>query len=76
VRYFRDSQPEEFAVILKPDGSLHSVWHKLAEEAPGASLDKDQAVAHAEEFSAPGKKTRPAGLVSRWRLIKEAAAPY
>jgi len=50
VRYFRDSQPEEFAVILKPDGSLHSVWHKLAEEAPGASLDKDQAVARAEEF--------------------------
>src|SRR5437879_165556 len=49
-RYFRDSQPEEFAVILKSDGSLHSVWHKLAEEAPGASLDKDQAVARAEEF--------------------------
>jgi hypothetical protein len=50
VRYFRDSQPEEFAVILKPDGSLHSVWHTLAEETPGASLDKDQAVARAEEF--------------------------
>ncbi len=50
VRYFRDNQPEEFAVILKPDGSLHSVWHKLAEETPGASLDKDQAVARAEEF--------------------------
>jgi general stress protein CsbA len=50
VRYFRDSQPEEFAVILKPDGSLHSVWHELAEEMPGASLDKDQAVARAEEF--------------------------
>jgi len=26
------------------------VWHKLAEEAPGASLDKDQALARAEEF--------------------------
>jgi hypothetical protein len=50
VRYFRDSQPEEFAVVLKPDGSLHSVWHKLAEEAPGASLDKDQALARAEGF--------------------------
>src|SRR6266852_3372887 len=50
VRYFRDSQTEEFAVVLKPDGSLHSVWHKLAEEAPGASLDKDQALTRAEEF--------------------------
>jgi membrane protease YdiL (CAAX protease family) len=50
ARYFRDSQPEEFAVVLKPDGSLHSVWHKLAEETPGASLDKDQAVGRAEEF--------------------------
>jgi hypothetical protein len=36
VRYFRDSQPEEFAVILRPDGSPHSVRHILA-EAPGAS---------------------------------------
>ena len=50
VRYFRDSQPEEFAVILKPDGPLHSVWHTLAEETPGASLDKEQALARTEEF--------------------------
>src|SRR5438093_4520964 len=50
VRYFRDSQPEEFAVILKPDGPLHSVWHTLAEETPGASLDKEPALARTEEF--------------------------
>jgi len=30
VRYFRDSQPEEYGVILKPDGSLHSIHHTLA----------------------------------------------
>jgi len=65
VRYFRDSQPEEFAVILKPDGSLHSVWHKLAEEAPGASLDKDQAVARAEEFLRREKKLDLQG----WSLV-------
>src|SRR5713226_9912956 len=45
VRYFRDSQPEEFAVIVRPDGSLHSVRHTLAEETPGASLTKEEAVA-------------------------------
>jgi Type II CAAX prenyl endopeptidase Rce1-like len=50
VRYFRDSQPEEFAVILRPEGSLHSVRHTLAEETPGASLTKEEAVARAEKF--------------------------
>ena len=50
VRYFRDSQPEEFAVILRPGGSLHSVRHTLAEETPGASLTKEEAVARAEKF--------------------------
>jgi len=35
VRYFRDSQPEEFAIVVKPDGTLHSVRHKLAEETAG-----------------------------------------
>ena len=50
VRYFRDSQPEEFAVILRPDGSLHSVRHTFAEETPGASLTKEEAVARAEKF--------------------------
>jgi membrane protease YdiL (CAAX protease family) len=50
VRYFRDNEPEEFAVILKPDGSLHSVRHKLAEATVGAALDTDQAVARATEY--------------------------
>jgi membrane protease YdiL (CAAX protease family) len=50
ARYFLDSQPEEYLVALRPDGSVHSVHHKLAEEAPGASLTKEQAVARAEEF--------------------------
>ena len=50
VRYFRDSQPEEFAVVLKPDGSLHSFHHKLAEAAKGANLSKEEAQAIAENY--------------------------
>src|SRR6266849_2982790 len=66
VRYFRDSQPEEFAVILRPDGSLHSVRHTLAEETPGASLTKEEAVARAERFLRDEKKMD----LSRWNLVE------
>jgi membrane protease YdiL (CAAX protease family) len=50
VRYFRDGQPEEYAVILKPDGMLHSVHHTLAEDAAGASLSKEEAQARASKY--------------------------
>ena len=66
VRYFRDSQPEEFAVILRPDGALHSVHHTLAEETPGASLSKEEAVARAEKFLAEEKKID----LNAWDLIE------
>jgi len=66
IRYFRDSQPEEYAVILKPDGSLHSVRHTLAEAAPGASLPKDEAVACAEKFLREEKKVD----LSQWSLVE------
>jgi hypothetical protein len=66
ARYFRDSQPEEYAVILKPDGSLHSVRHTLAEAAPGASLTKDEAVARAEKFLREEKKID----LSQWTLVE------
>jgi hypothetical protein len=66
VRYFRDSQPEEYALILKPDGSLHSVRHTLAEAAPGASLTKDEAVARAEKFLHDEKKID----LSKWTLVE------
>jgi len=65
VRYFRDSQPEEFAVILRPDGSLHSVRHTLAEETPGASLAKEEAVARAEKFLREEKKLD----LKNWALV-------
>jgi hypothetical protein len=65
VRYFRDSQPEEYAVILRPDGSLHAVRHTLAEEAAGASLTKEEAVARAEKFLREEKKID----LRRWSLV-------
>jgi hypothetical protein len=66
VRFFRDSQPEEFAVILRPDGSLHSVRHILAEDTPGASLTKEEAVARAEKFLREEKKFD----LKEWTLVE------
>ncbi len=50
IRYFRDSQNEEYMVVLKPDGSLHSIHHTVDEKAPGANLSKEEAQARAEAF--------------------------
>jgi membrane protease YdiL (CAAX protease family) len=69
VRYFRDSQPEEFAVILRPDGSLHSVHHTLAEEAQGASLTKEEARTRAEKFLAEEKKID----LQAWTLVESSS---
>jgi membrane protease YdiL (CAAX protease family) len=65
VRYFRDSQPEEFAIVFRPDGTLHSVRHKLAEETAGASLTKEEAVARAEKFLREEKKID----LQHWSLV-------
>jgi len=43
-------------VILRPDGSLHSFRHILAEATPGASLTKEEAVGRAEKFLREEKK--------------------
>ncbi len=66
ARYFRDSQPEEFLVVLRPDGSLHSVHHTIAEEAPGASLSKEEALAKAEAYLRDEKKID----LSQWSLVE------
>lgn len=65
VRYFRDLQPEEFAVTLKPDGSLHGFWHILAEAAKGANLAKDEATEIAEKYLKEQKKIDLNG----WKLV-------
>ncbi len=65
VRYFRDSQNEEYLAVLKPDGSLHSVHHTLDEKAPGANLSKEEALARAEVFLRNEKKMDLSG----WNLV-------
>ncbi len=65
VRYFRDSQKEEYLVVLRPDGALHSVHHVLPEAAPGPSLSDDQAIARASAFLHDEK-----GLdLAQWKLV-------
>lgn len=66
VRYFRDSQPEEFSVTLKPDGSLHGFWHTLAEATKGANLSKEDAVAIAEKYLRDKKQMDLSG----WKLVE------
>jgi membrane protease YdiL (CAAX protease family) len=69
VRYFRDSQPEEFAVTLKPDGSPHGFWHTLPEAAKGATLSKEEAVAIAESFLRDKKQIDLSG----WKLVESSS---
>jgi membrane protease YdiL (CAAX protease family) len=66
VRYFRDSQPEEFSIKLKPDGSLFAFHHNITEDAPGASLSKEEAIAKAEKFLREEKKID----LSQWSLVE------
>ncbi len=65
VRYFQDSQPEEYAVVLKPDGSLHAFRHTLAESAKGSTLTKEDAIAIAEKFLQEQKQID----LSQWKLV-------
>ncbi len=65
VRYFKDSDPEEFAVTLKPDGSLHAFRHTLPQAAKGATLTKEEAIATAEKFLQEQKKID----LSEWKLV-------
>jgi membrane protease YdiL (CAAX protease family) len=66
VRYFRDSQPEEFAIVLKPDGSLHTYRHTLAEAAKGANLSKEEAQFIAEKFLREKKQID----LAAWKLVE------
>jgi hypothetical protein len=65
VRYFRDSEPEEFAITLKPDGSVHAFRHILAESAKGPTITKEEAVAIAEQFLRDQKQID----LSQWKLV-------
>jgi membrane protease YdiL (CAAX protease family) len=66
VRYFRDSQNEEYMVVLKPDGSLHSAHHTVDEKAAGANLSKEEAQARAEVFL----RDRKGVNLQDWNLVE------
>jgi membrane protease YdiL (CAAX protease family) len=66
VRYFRDSQNEEYFLVLKPDGSLHSIHHTLDEAASGANLSKEEAQARAEVYLRDQKSV----TLADWNLVE------
>jgi hypothetical protein len=66
VRYFRDSQKEEYGVVIRTDGALHSVHHLLDEKAPGAKLTKEEAQARAEAYLRDEKKID----LAKWKLVE------
>jgi hypothetical protein len=65
VRYFRDSETEEYLVVLRPDGALHSFHHTLAEETAGANLTQNEALELAEAQLLQAKMLD----LSQWDLI-------
>lgn len=65
VRYFRDSQVEEFLVTEKPDGSWHGFWHTVAEAAKGANLKKEEAIGTVEKYLESKKQIN----LSEWKLV-------
>lgn len=69
TRYFKDGQPEEYSVVLLPDGSAYSVHHTLAEAAPGANLSKEEAVAIAEKYLTDKQKID----LSQWKLVESTS---
>jgi hypothetical protein len=66
VRYFRDSQNEEYMAVLLPDGALHSLHHTLDEKTPGANLSKEEALARAEAYL----RDRKQADLSGWNLVE------
>jgi hypothetical protein len=66
ARYFRASEKQEFFVVLRPDGTLHSIHHTLAEATAGAKLTKEEAQARAEAFLHDSK-----GIdLAQWKLVE------
>jgi len=66
VRYFRDGDAEEFSIKLGPDGGFLALNHKLSEDAAGATLSKEEAIAKAEKYLTEVKKID----LSRWTMVE------
>jgi membrane protease YdiL (CAAX protease family) len=67
VRYFRDSQPEEYSVKLGQDGALLAFNHRLPEDAAGASLSKEEALDKAQAYLTDVKKID----LRQWNLVEQ-----
>ena len=65
VRYFRDSDAEEFVVLFRASGEFHSFWHTLDERTAGANLSKDDAIRLAQDWIRANKQID----FSTWRLV-------
>jgi membrane protease YdiL (CAAX protease family) len=65
TRYLKDDDPEEYFVVLRPDGALHSVHHTIAQGAEGKSLSKEEAVSLAEKYLKEQKKLD----LAEWALV-------
>lgn len=66
VRYFRDSEKEEYHVVLLPDGSFHGLHHPLDERTEGATLAKEEAQARAEAWLREEKRLD----LAKWRVVE------
>ena len=69
VRYYRDSEKEEYSVVVKPDGSWYALHHTLEETTPGAKLSRDEAQALAEKYLRDVKKLD----LQQWKLVDSSA---
>ena len=69
VRFFRDNDAEEYGVDLLPDGTQHSVSHKLKEAEKGAALSKEEALAKAAVYLRDQKHLD----VSQWTLVDSSS---
>lgn len=65
VRYFRDSDAEEFVVLFRASGEFHSFWHTLDERTAGAKLSKDDAIKLAQDWLRANKQID----LTAWRLV-------
>jgi membrane protease YdiL (CAAX protease family) len=66
VKYFRDSEKEEYAVLLQSNGELYSIWRTLDERTPGAKLTKDEADKLAESWLRLNRSVD----FSQWDLVE------
>jgi membrane protease YdiL (CAAX protease family) len=65
VRYFLDGEKEEYAVLLRTNGDLLSVWHTLDERTSGPNLTKEEARARAEAWLRENKHID----FTQWKLV-------